>query len=270
MDAATVGDRVAGLLFAIAVVEPLGNDPQCRTSNCQTADWRLQTARFAVFLGVQTTVTRCDNVTCRCLSRPTPGDTHCNCQASHGRPPHPVSCLLSKNPAHQRHSTCRLSEQADGTTISSLSPALSHHHMHGSSPRNAFPIMIHPRAITNLRFRRLPHPGSREPTVVRWPAVQCPVAPQLHQLHTSLLRRHQNQRHFRYWVTFPETLLSHVSRLQPSPALLRSWDGGSATTTPPRNTPISLSYWNLRTYCSSFLLACCLTDHTYVMLALAF
>lgn len=42
-----------------------------------------------------------------------------------------------------------------------------HGYVHGSSPRAAFPIMIHPRAITNLRFRGLPHIGFREPTVVR-------------------------------------------------------------------------------------------------------
>lgn len=151
-----------------------------------------------------------------------------------------TSCLLSRNPAHQQHQPVGSAKQADGTAISSLSPALSHHHMHCSSPRVAFPIMIHPRAITNLRFRRLPHLGFKEPTVVRRPAVQCPVAPQLHQLHISLLRRHQNQRHFRCWVSFPETLVSHVSRL---PALARStlllgwW---KCNNTPPRNNPISL------------------------------
>lgn len=44
-----------------------------------------------------------------------------------GDRPSLVSCLLSKNPAHHQHSTCRLSEQADGTAISSLSPRMSHH-----------------------------------------------------------------------------------------------------------------------------------------------
>lgn len=85
----------------------------------------LPTARLLdlLCLNVQTTVTRCDNVTCGCLSRPTLGDTHTS-SAWPATGDH-ASCLLSRNPAHQQHqpvdSASRLMEQQ---------PAVSHQLCH--------------------------------------------------------------------------------------------------------------------------------------------
>jgi hypothetical protein len=94
--------------FALADVEPLGSDPHC-----------------------QIEVTRCNGIACCPLFPCYPGHIHAHTPSdwpSRGRPP--------ANPAPaSAASTRRPIEQADGTTISSLSPALSHHHTHSSSPR---------------------------------------------------------------------------------------------------------------------------------------
>lgn len=113
-------------LFALAVVESLGNDPHFHNARL-LPHWELLDL---LCLDVQP---NSDTVRRGYMSMSLPSYPHfIKCLASDGRPPQLVSCLLCKNPAHQQHSACRLSEQADGTAISSLSPALSHHHMHGS------------------------------------------------------------------------------------------------------------------------------------------
>lgn len=127
VDAATVGERVAGLLL---VVEPLGSDPQRRNADCKTA-------RLCCVEPSKPIVTRCDNATCRCLFPSYPGThTHTDSQVP-GQPR--ATAPAGELPAVQKSctsaaSTCRLSAQADGTASGSLSPAPSHHHSHGLIP----------------------------------------------------------------------------------------------------------------------------------------
>ena len=122
-------------------------------------------------------------------------------------------------------STRRLIEQADGTTISSLSPALSQHHTHGSSPRGCLhhdtPEGDHKPAIPTSAPPRLLGANSREVTC-------CSVSGRSAAASVT---------HIPPETTPESTALSVLGSFPRDFGLLCSWDGGHGAATPLEEQP---------------------------------